>query len=240
MCKKQRSVSHSSTESEIISLDAGKPMDGLPALDFWDVVIEVLRSTNNTARQGRQTQGNLCRTGEHFMNKTRSEHQLKRKSERLSNCCQMWIMYQPTHILLKVSLSCTFFEDNEAVIKMIIKGRSPTMRHVSRTHKVPLDLSFDRINLESKIQIKYVDTVTNGIIIFVCSTWWVYRCSLAAISVIFFRIRSESRAPCQKEVKKRLQVKAHQWQNQSQWYRRRRDHSTWYHAAMPTNEKEWK
>ena len=31
------------------------------------------------------------------------------------------------------------FEDNEAVIKMIIKGRSPTMRHVSRTHKVALD-----------------------------------------------------------------------------------------------------
>ena len=25
------------------------------------------------------------------------------------------------------------FEDNEAMIKMIIKGRSPTMRHVSRT-----------------------------------------------------------------------------------------------------------
>ena len=25
------------------------------------------------------------------------------------------------------------FEDTEAVIKMIIKGRSPTMRHVSRT-----------------------------------------------------------------------------------------------------------
>ena len=30
------------------------------------------------------------------------------------------------------------FEDNEAVIKMIIKGRSPTMRHVSRTHPVVL------------------------------------------------------------------------------------------------------
>ena len=24
-------------------------MDGLPALDLWDIVIEVLRSTNNTA-----------------------------------------------------------------------------------------------------------------------------------------------------------------------------------------------
>ena len=50
------------------------------------------------------------------------------------------------------------FEDNEAVIKMIIKGRSPTMRHVSRTHRVALEWLFDRINLDSKIQIKYIDT----------------------------------------------------------------------------------
>ena len=49
------------------------------------------------------------------------------------------------------------FEDNEAVIKMIIKGRSPT-RHVSRTHIVALDWLFDRINLDPKIQIKYIDT----------------------------------------------------------------------------------
>ena len=38
MCKKQTSVSHSSTESEIISLDAGLRMDGLLALDLWDLV----------------------------------------------------------------------------------------------------------------------------------------------------------------------------------------------------------
>ena len=50
------------------------------------------------------------------------------------------------------------FEDNEAVIKMIIEGQSPTMRHVSRTHRVALDWFFDRINLDTKIQIKYVDT----------------------------------------------------------------------------------
>ena len=42
------------------------------------------------------------------------------------------------------------FEDNEAVIQMMIKGRSPTMRHVSRTHRVALDRLFDRINLESQ------------------------------------------------------------------------------------------
>ena len=34
MCKKQTSVSHSSTESEIISLDAGLRLDGIPALEF--------------------------------------------------------------------------------------------------------------------------------------------------------------------------------------------------------------
>ena len=47
MCKKQTSGSHSSTESEIISLGAGLRMEGLLALDLWDMVIEVLRSTNN-------------------------------------------------------------------------------------------------------------------------------------------------------------------------------------------------
>ena len=50
------------------------------------------------------------------------------------------------------------FEDNEAVIKMIMKGRSPAMRHVSRTHRVALDWPFDRMNLDPKIQIKYIDT----------------------------------------------------------------------------------
>ena len=76
------------------------------------------------------------------------------------------------------------FEDKEAVIKMIFKGRSPKMRHVSRTHRVALDWLFDRINLDPQIQIKHIDTktnsqtckpkeishVTNGIIFCVCST----------------------------------------------------------------------
>ena len=49
-CKKQTSVSHSSAESEIISMDAGLRMDGLLALDLWEMVIEVLRSTNITVQ----------------------------------------------------------------------------------------------------------------------------------------------------------------------------------------------
>ena len=46
--------------------------------------------------------------------------------------------------------SLCVFEDTEAVSEMIIKGRSPTMRHVSRTHIVALDWLFDRISLDSK------------------------------------------------------------------------------------------
>ena len=58
MCKKQTSVFHSSAESEIISLDAGLRMDGVPALDLWDVMIEVSHSSNtntktNSANKGR-------------------------------------------------------------------------------------------------------------------------------------------------------------------------------------------
>ena len=47
MCKKQTSVSHSSTESQIISLDGGLRMDGIHFLDLWNMVIEVLHSSNN-------------------------------------------------------------------------------------------------------------------------------------------------------------------------------------------------
>ena len=49
-------------------------------------------------------------------------------------------------------------ENNEAVIKMINKGRSPTIRHGSRSHRVAMDWLFDRINLAAKIQIRYIDT----------------------------------------------------------------------------------
>ena len=45
MCKKQTSVSHSSTESEIISLDAGLRLDGIPPLDLWDLIVSVLGNT---------------------------------------------------------------------------------------------------------------------------------------------------------------------------------------------------
>ena len=53
MCKKETSVSHRSTESEIISLDTGLRLDCIPALDLWDLIVAVLWNTNqNHTEQG--------------------------------------------------------------------------------------------------------------------------------------------------------------------------------------------
>ena len=46
MCEKQTSVSRSSTESEIISLDTGLRLDGLPALKLWDIIVSVFGSVS--------------------------------------------------------------------------------------------------------------------------------------------------------------------------------------------------
>ena len=63
MCKKQASVSLSSTESEIISLDAGLRLDGISALDLWDMVVSVLGdTTQNHDRTERPvvSSGEIC------------------------------------------------------------------------------------------------------------------------------------------------------------------------------------
>ena len=142
MCKKQTSVSHSSTESEIISLDAGWRLDGIPALDLWDLIVSVLGNTIQTPE----------RPGRPVVND--KDQRSQETTNVLSNIDGVPSNVQFSHqeALLYV------FEDNEAVIKMIIKGRRPTMRQDSRTHRVALDWLFDRINLDPQIQIKYIDT----------------------------------------------------------------------------------
>ena len=83
MYKKQTSVSHSSTESEIISFDGGLRMDGLLALDSWEcgdgsvTFIEQHRTTNLSS------------------------------SRKLMINFRMWTTSPQTQILLKASLSCT-------------------------------------------------------------------------------------------------------------------------------------
>ena len=130
MCEKQTSVSHSSTESEIISLDAGLRLDGIPALDLWDLIVAVLGNTN----QSHKEQGDL------FMNKREvrsTPHTIhkRKKSHRVINDLDN-VDFLPSNVQSSHQEALLYvLEDNEAVIKTIIKGRSPTMRHVSRTHR---------------------------------------------------------------------------------------------------------
>ena len=129
-------------------------MDVIPALDLWDLVIEVFHSSpnqSNKTKEVRESLGNLSATPQSNMRKqipttniildlTNVDHFPSRRTHSGSNA----MLY--------------VFEDNEVVFKMIIKGRSPTIGHVSRTHRVALDWLFDRINLDPKFQNRYIDT----------------------------------------------------------------------------------
>ena len=125
-------------------------MDGSPALDLWDVVIEVLRATQGNATS-------VASNSRETAPKPKSTHrheQMTTKNVDLPCVDHVRANARSSHGESQLYI----FKDNEAVIQMIIKGRSPTMRYVFRTHRVALDWLFDRINLDPKIQIKYVDT----------------------------------------------------------------------------------
>ena len=138
--KKQTAVSHSSTESDFISLDTGLRLDGWLVLELCVLIVSVFGNISHVSdRTGQPVNGN-------------------NKSDNKIDVIQD-IDYVPSNVQSASHEALLYvFEDNEAVIKMIMKGRSPTMRHVSRTHRVALDWLFDRINLDPKIQIKYIDT----------------------------------------------------------------------------------
>ena len=140
MCKKQTLVSHSSTESEILSLDTGLRLDGLLVLELWDLIVSAFGNISHVSdRTGQLVNGKNI-----FFYKIDVMQDIDSVPSNVQSASREALLY--------------VFEDNEAVIKMIMKGRSPTMGHVSRTHRVSLDWLFDRINLDPKIEIKYIDT----------------------------------------------------------------------------------
>ena len=145
MCQKQTSVSHISTEADIISLDASLRMDGIPALDLWDLVIEVFHSSPNQTNKTKDDRGSRGNLSAKIQPHMRKQIPTTNTNPDLTN-----VDHVPSSATHSGSNAVLYvFEDNEAVIKMIIKRRSPTMRHVSRTHRVALDWLFDKINLDS-------------------------------------------------------------------------------------------
>ena len=122
-------------------------MYGIPALDFWDVVMEVLHSSNNKKSSTLGAAGNGIRS----LNTKLTGNQ---NVDQVSDLDHVATNASPSQCDAELYI----FEDNGAVIKMIIKFRSSTMRHVSRTYRDALDLLFDRVNLDPEIQIRYIDT----------------------------------------------------------------------------------
>ena len=141
-CKKQGAVSHSSTEAEIISLDAGLRMEGIPALALWEVIVDVLGAPSKTRK---------------LVSGRPDDLKVKPKSE--SQKFVESIDYVPCNIPPSSGNGrLCLLEDNDAVIKMTVKGRAPNMRHVMRTHRVDLDFLFERITEDPGIFIRYVST----------------------------------------------------------------------------------
>ena len=108
MCKKQTSVSHHSTESEIISLDAGLRLDGLPALELWDLIVSVLGNVSRVSDRSGQPDNDV-----HKRHKSQKKIDVMEDIDFISSNVQ----FSHHEALLYI------FEDNEAVIKMVIKGK---------------------------------------------------------------------------------------------------------------------
>ena len=116
------------TVQQIISLDTGLRFDGLPALELWDLIVSVLGNVPRVSDGSGQPDSDVHK-----------HHKPHKKTDVMKD-----IDAVPSNVQSARQEALLYvFEDNEAVIKMIMKGRSPAMRHVSRTHRVALDWLFD-------------------------------------------------------------------------------------------------
>ena len=168
---------------------------------WWDMMIEVLHFSKNT----HQAKSDHCRKGKVDDPVPRNRARVKSKAptptpnrnetvtEKLMSCL-MWITSAKPSQFEAPLYIC---EDNEAVIKMVIKGRSPSIRHVGPEPtelrwigcltEINLDLpNPNQICWHQKTNsltcwLKVLLHVMRGVIFFVCSTSWISRCLLAAI-----------------------------------------------------------
>ena len=76
MCKKRTAVSHSSTESEIIFLDTGLRLDGLPALELWDLIVSVLGNVSRVSDRSEKPESD-----------ERKHHKSHKKIDAMQDIC---------------------------------------------------------------------------------------------------------------------------------------------------------
>ena len=120
MCKKQTSFTHSSIGAEIISLDAGLRLDGIPALDLWDLIVALLGNTNQSHKERRDPFMNKreVRSTPHTIQKRKQSHGV------INDLDNVDFISSNVHSSRQEALLYVF-EDNEAVIKSLIVGKKP-------------------------------------------------------------------------------------------------------------------
>jgi len=177
LCKKQGAVSHSSTEAEVIAMDAALRLEGIPAIQLWGLIQEVFGTNDSGEARGDPVAAQP---------KVRTANDMKGLPDEFK--VLMEVDYVPTNMPeLNTSARLIILEDNDAVIKMCIKARSPNMRHVTRTHRVDLDWLFERILTDPAISIRYVNTKEQLADIFTKGSFteqtWQVLCRLLQIGV---------------------------------------------------------
>ena len=143
-------------------------MEGLPALLLWDLVIEVFEPSNKPIQAPK-----LSYAERDF---------LKRRRFDMFG----FIGFVPPSLPISYGQAKLYIlEDNDALITMCIKERSPSMKHMARNHRVNLDWLFERLNRDPAVFMKFVgtkeqsaDILTKGS---VTAEAWLVSCNLCLI-----------------------------------------------------------
>ena len=116
MCKKQTSVSHSSTEAERTSFDVGPRMDGTPALDLWSLVKEVVHCNQHQPSKTRiHPRRETCGIASCRAHERRLKPKLQPSTIVLS-CFTLIVCFRTSNFLSPLRC-CAYLRINEAVVK---------------------------------------------------------------------------------------------------------------------------
>ena len=190
--------------NRITNMDARLMLDGIPALDFlgsnrrssWK------RLKRNKARFRpvyEQTSSSFA-TSHNSKTKT-----IKRNDQWFGQC---WFLFPQTSTLLIRKLCCTcLWRETKQWSRWSLNRRSPTTRHVSKTHRVALDWLFDRINVDqwSKLKIQTPETNSQK-----CYPREISHVTSGIIFCVLFIISHFSSAECS-EVMSRRTTKRIRW-----------------------------
>ena len=151
-------------------------MEGLPALILWEKIMTTFISKQDLVKHRRHE--SAADQGKIVPDPNKEFIQIH---EYLNN-----VDFVPrTMPLANQNATITIMEDSDPVIQMSVKGRTPTMRHITRTHRITLDWVVERRLYDRCIRIKYVpskfqkgDILTKGSFV---SELWKSLCRLANI-----------------------------------------------------------